>query len=55
MRQIQAPPVDRVANTPVLQPTAANVPLETERQVPTIEKIPKTVEIPQAQAQFMQL
>ena len=31
-----------------MQPTALNAPLVTQKQVPTIEKTPKTVEIAQA-------
>ena len=44
--------IDRVVNTPDVQPTASNVPLVAQRQVPTIEKILKTVEIIQAQLRF---
>ena len=36
-------------NTPVVQPTAASVPLVAQRQLPSGEKIPKIVEIPQLQ------
>ena len=45
MLQSQVPAMRRMVNTPPMQSTASIVSLVTQRQMPNIEKIPKTVEI----------
>ena len=49
MHLIQVPSIDSEVHTPVVPPTASNVPLVPQSQVPTIPRNKKTVEIPQAQ------
>ena len=44
MLQIEVPSIDRVVNTPVVQPTASNVPLVTQGHVPTTQKTQKTAQ-----------
>ena len=45
MLQIQVPSVDGVVNTPVVQPTALNVLLVTQRQRPKIQKIVEILQL----------